>query len=206
MRRKVEYYNGKEITRAILKRTNLIDLKRIEEGITQLSLAEVKSLKELCKIHETIPQNEHLIIGEDWYIIYTDISDIEIEIKDWVAISNIENKFSQTMEMFNSLKKILLDHEHHDIYGSLRYSTSYQFYKKFLDRGYFEEGFNIVDFDDNSPRLTEIKETILSEYDSLDDYLSDKNRERYEDDSAEDHIYYDVCFNITESFKKRYKK
>ena len=206
LRRKVEYYNGKEITRAVLKRVNLIDLKRIQEGITQFAMEEVKSLKSLCEAHEVNPEDEHLIIGEDWYILYTDISDIEIEIKDWVAIGNVDNKLMQTMEMFNALKKVLLAHEDHDIHGTLRHSTSYKFYKKFLDEGYLEEGLNILDFDDEQPRLAAIKEKILSEYDSLYDYLADENRERYENDALEDYIYYDVCFNITDAFKKRYKK
>jgi len=166
----------------------------------------VKSLKKLCKEHEVKPKDEHIVIGEDWYIIYANISEFEIEIKDWVAIGNVENKFAQTMEMFTALKQILLNHENHDIYSTLRYSTSYKFYEKFRDEGYLEEGISIVDFDTYLPKLEEIKEKILSEYDTLYDYLADENRERYEEYALEDYIYYDVCFNITDAFKKRYKK
>ena len=206
MRKKTEYYNGREITRSVLKRVNLIDLKRIQEGINQFSMEEVKSLKALCKIHGVNQEDEHLILGEDWYILYTDISDIEIEIKDWVAVSNVENKFSQAMEMFNALKIILLEHASHDIYGTLRHSTSYKFYQKFLEEGYLEEQLSTIDFDDYLPKIEAIKEKILSEYDSLYAYLADESRERYEESALEDYIYYDVCFNITDAFKKRYKK
>lgn len=89
----------------MLKRINLIDLKRIQEGITQFSIERIKTLKLLCKVHETTPKKEHIILGEDWYIIYTELSEDEIEIKDWVAINNVENKFMQTIEMFNTLNK-----------------------------------------------------------------------------------------------------
>ena len=165
----------------------------------------IKSLNSLCKSHGTTPKNEHVILGEDWYIIYTDISDTEIEVKDWVAIHNVENKFSQTIEMFNALKHILLEHENSIIYSTLRHSTSYQFYKKLLNEGYIEEGFDIIDFDDCNQELEEIKQKILSKYDSIDDYLSDEFREKYESSSVEDYIYHDVSFNITNSFKNRYK-
>ena len=206
MRSKVEYYSGNKITNKVLKRINLIDLKRIQEGITKFSMGRIKSLKSLCKSHETTPENEHIILGEDWYIIYTDISDIEIEIKDWVAIHSVESKFSQTMEMFNALKHILLEHENHIIYSTLRHSTSYQFYKKLLNEGYIEAGDEIIDFDDCNPELEIIKQEILSKYDSIEDYLLDESREKYERSSIEDYIYHDVSFNITNSFKNRYKK
>lgn len=205
MRMKVEYYNGNKITSKVLKRINLIDLKRIQEGITKFSIERIKSLNSLCKSHGTTPKNEHVILGEDWYIIYTDISDTEIEVKDWVAIHNVENKFSQTIEMFNALKHILLEHENSIIYSTLRHSTSYQFYKKLLNEGYIEEGYDIIDFDDCNQELEEIKQKILSKYDSIDDYLADEFREKYESSSVEDYIYHDVSFNITNSFKNRYK-
>ena len=206
MRKKVEYYSGRKITKDVLRRINLIDLKRIQEGINKFSMEEINSLKELCDSHETRPKNEHIILGEDWYIIYTDLSDMEIEIKDWVAINSVDNKFTQTMEMFNALKQILLKHKDHDIYSTLRHSTSYPFYKKFLDQGYFEESYDILDFDDENPKLEEIKEKILSEYDSLYDYLEDENRNKYEDASVDDFIYHDVVFNVTDVFTNKYKK
>lgn len=206
LRKQVEYYNGKEINRKVLNRINLIDLKRIKEGITQFSMERVKSLKKICKEHETDPEDEHVILGEDWYIVYTNISDMEIEIKDWVAINNVENKLNQTMEMFNALKKILLEHENCNIYGMLRHSTSYPFYKKLLDEGYIEESVDIIDFDDYLPKLEEIKQKILTDYDSIEDYLADPNRDRYEGSAMEDYIYHEVSFNVTESFKNRYKK
>lgn len=206
MRKKVEYYHGYEITKEVLKEINRIESKRIAEGITQFNNVKVETLEELCEINETTQEQEHIILGEDWYINYANISEEEIDIKNWVAIDKVENKFTQTIEMFNALKKILLEYQHCDIYSMLRHSTSYPFYKKLMGEGYIDEGYDIIDFDDSTPKLEEIKEQILTEYDSFEDYLSDESREKYEDSNIEDYIYHNVVFNTTEKFRDRYKK
>lgn len=206
MRKKIEYYNGKEITRSVLKRINLIDIKRIKEGINVFSMESVKTLKSLCKAHQSDPEEEYIILGEDWYIIYTKIFATEIDIKDWVAISNVENKLTQTMEMYSSLKQLFLENKDCDFYCMLRHSTSYPFYKKFLDEGHIEESMDVIDFDDYSPELTKIKEKILTEYNSIEEYLSDPNRELYKESHLEDYIYHEVSFNVTNTFQNKYKK
>lgn len=58
-----------------------------------------------------------------------------------------------------------------------------------MNEGYIDEEYNIIDFDDCFLNLEEIKEEILIEYDSLEDYLSDENREKYKDSNIEDYIY-----------------
>lgn len=206
MRQKVEHYSGHKITNKVFKKISLIDLKRIQEGVTQFSIERIKNLKQLCKIHDTIKAQEHIILGEDWYISYTKINEDEISINDWVAINNVENKFAQTMEMFNALKKILLENSQAIIYSMLRHSTSYPFYKKLLNEGYIEEGYDIIDFDDCTEELERIKEEILLEYDSFEEYLLDENRDKYEEYFIEDYIYHEVSFNMTESFTNRYTK
>lgn len=206
MRKKVEYYDGRKITKDALKRVCFIDKKSIEEGITQFSMDENKSLKEMSHSHETKPKYEHLILGEDWYVFYKNTLDDQIVITDWVSINKVENKFEQTMEMFNAIKQILLKYMDTNFNAMLRHSTSYPFYKKFLDAGYLEELIDILDFDDYLPRLEEINEEILDQYDGIEEYLSDPNREKYEKDHIEDYIYHEVTFNVSDKFKTRYKK
>ena len=206
MRKKVEHYKGNEITKEILKRIHLIDTKRIQEGTTQFNMEECRTLKELCEIYETTPKKTHIILGADWYIVYAYLSEEEIDIKDWVAIDGVENKFTQTMEMFSALKNILLTHKDYDIYSMLRHSTSYPFYQKMVNEGLVEEGYDMVDLDESSEELEAIKEQILDKYDSIEDYLSDETRERYEDMHLDDNIYHNVVFNTTEKFNNRYKR
>lgn len=206
MRKKVEYHKGTDLTKEILKRIHLIDAKRIQEGTTQFNMEECRTAEELCEIYETTPEATNIILGEDWYIIYAYISEEEIDIKDWVAIDKVENKFTQTMEMFSALKKILLAHKDYDIYSMLRHSTSYPFYQKLVNEGYVEEGYDMVDLDESSEELEVIKQEILDEYDSIEDYLSDEKRERYEGTHLDDNIYHNVVFNTTEKFNNKYKR
>lgn len=205
MRQKVEHYNGTAITKQVLNRINFIDLKRFKEGITKFSIDKANSLKSLCKSHDTQPEQEHIIIGQDWYIIYVDISSYEIEIKDWVAIHNVENKFMQTMEMFNAFKQILIEHQDYHICGTLRHSTSYQFYKRLVEEGYLIEHFDMIEFDEPTQELTQIKEQILSQYNSLYDYFNDANREKYQNAHIEDYIYHDVLFQTSNKFVNKYQ-
>ena len=205
MRKKVEYYNGRKITKEVLKKVNLIELKSIEEGITQFGMGYVKTLSELSNSHKTKPKNEHLILGEDWYISYTTKKNNEIEINDWISITKVENKFEQTIEMFNAIKQILITYKDSNIITTLRHSTSYPFYKKFLDTGYLEELIDEVDFDDYLPQLEEINEKILEQYNGIEEYLLDPNRNRYEKYHIEDFIYHEVIFIVSEKFKNRYK-
>ncbi len=205
MRRKVEHYNGKTISRKVLNRINLIDLKIIQEGITQFEMAKLKSVKALCKEHDTTKEQEHIIIGEDWYIIYTEISEEEIEIKDWMAIHNVENKLTQTMEMYSALKNILLEHKDCYIEGMLRHSTSYPFYQKILDNGYIEEICDVVAIYEDTEEIEQIKQQIFSQYDSYEEYLQDESRNKYESVSLDDYIYHEVSFTVTNAFINKYK-
>lgn len=206
MRKNVEYYNGYDITKYVLKRVNLIDSKRTKEEITQFAMEKINTLDELCEISELTPENIHIILGEDWYIIYVNLSDEEIGIEDWVAINKVKNKFAQTIEMFNALKKILLEYEQSKIYSMLRHSTSYPFYKKLLDNGYLEERYNNIELDDYLPKIEEIKQGILTKYDSIEEYLQDESREKYEGSHLGDYIYHNVSFSITDKFRRKYKK
>ena len=203
-RKKVKHYKGYQINPLVLGKVNIIDLTRIKENITMFSMERVKTLKQLTRNYLSEPNNTHIILGEDWYIAYT-ISEDELDIKDWIAINTVENKFAQTTEMFNALKKILLENAHCNIKCILRHSTSYKFYKKLLDEGLIEEQLDIVEFDDDSPKLEEIKYQILDKYDSLEEYLSDESREKYEEYHIDDFIYHEVDFNVTKSFTNRYK-
>lgn len=79
MRKKVEYYHGYEITKKVLKKANLIGLKRYREGRYSIMFDETISLEDLCNWNDASPEEEYLVLGEDWYIIYTKNSDyIEI--------------------------------------------------------------------------------------------------------------------------------
>lgn len=209
MRESIKYYTGYEITDEVIRKINIIELKRIKEGITYIKPVPIETLKDLCRIHGTFPDEENIILGEDWYIIYSkyDNDSSEIEINEWLAIKNVKNKLVQTMEMFNAMKKILLQNPNAKIYATMRHSTSYKFYKTLLTRNYFEEIFDRPDIDDElSEEQQMIKEELKNKYQSLEEYLQYSEKENKTNQSFDDFIHHYIIFKITDKFVKRYKK
>lgn len=209
MREEVKYYTGYEITDDIIRKINLIELKRMEEGITYIKSEPIKTLRDLCKIHGTFPKEENVIIGQDWYIIYSRLYEdsSEIEINEWIAINQVENKLIQTIEMFSAMKKILLENKDIIVFATMRHSTSYKFYRSLLTRGYFEEILNRSVIDDELPEYLEsIKEELKNKYETSENFLKNLDNENLTDTRFEDIIHHLVMFKTTDKFIKRYKK
>ena len=207
MREPIKYYNGFEITDEIIKKINLIELKRIKENITNITSEKIDTLKDLCNLHGTMPQEENIILGTDWYIIYTIYNDTpdEIEINEWLAINNVENKLMQTIEMFTAIKNILLNSK--KVYATMRHSTSYKFYKSLLNRGYLEEISNIQELDDELPEhIEQEKNELKNKYSTLEEYLLNSSLKKHINQEIEDYIYHLVIFKTTKLFTKRYQK
>lgn len=209
MREAVKHYTGYEITDEIIRKINLIELKRIKEGITYIKSEPIKTLRDLCKIHGTFPKEENVIIGQDWYIIYSRLYEdaSEIEINEWVAINKVENKLMQTIEMLSAMKKILLENKDITVFATMRHSTSYKFYKSLLTRGYFKELSNRADIDDELPEYLEpIKTELKNKYETPEVFLQNLDNENLQDTRFEDIIHHLIIFKPTDKFIKRYKK
>ena len=206
MRKAIEYYKGYEINEEVIKRINSIEQIRINEGLTSITPEPISTLEDLCSIHDTYPEEENVILGEDWYIIYTKIN-YEIEINEWLAIGNVQNKLTQIIEMLNALKIVLLKSGNTKVYATMRHSTSYKFYRSLLSRGYLEEISDIANIEDNLPEdLEQIKNNLKRKYKSLEEYLSNSNKENLENTDFDDFIYHFIIFKTTDKFKKRYKR
>ena len=203
------HYAGYQITDKIIRKINLIELKRIKEGITYIKSETIETLRDLCRLHGTFPTEENVIIGQDWYIIYSRLYEdsSEIEINEWVAINQVENKFMQTIEMICAMKKILLECDDITIFATMRHSTSYKFYRSLLTRGYFEEILNRAVIDDELPEYLEpIKEELKNKYETSENFLKNLDSENLTDTRFEDIIHHLVMFKTTDKFIKRYKR
>lgn len=206
MRKAIEYYKGYEINEEVIKRINSIEQIRINEGLTSITPEPISTLEDLCAIHDTLPEEENIILGQDWYIIYTKIN-YEIEINEWLAIGDVQNKLTQTIEMLNALKIVLLKSGNTKVYATMRHSTSYKFYRSLLSRGYLEEISDIANIEDNLPEdLEQIKNNLKRKYESLEEYLSNSNKENLENTDFDDFIYHFIIFKTTDKFRKRYKR
>lgn len=203
MRKKVVHYQGKEITEEVIKTICIIAIKRYDESPHPLTHEGINNLSEMCQWHNTIPFEENVILGEDWYIIYANRLR-EIEILEWVSIGKVPNKLEQTIEMLNEFKKVLLLSENRKVSTHMHHLTSYPFYEKLLKAGYFEEIYNYPQIEHNIvPGSKEAIEEIVKKYGSLYEYLKSNNKEyQY----LEQCIYHDINFKITTNFIKRYQK
>lgn len=203
MRKKVRYYVGEDISQNIIREINLISRRRYEEGLNILNHRGMDTLQEMCYRHNTQPHQENVILGEDWYIIYS-IKESKIEILEWLSVKNVPNKIEQTVEMLNEIKKILLKNENTKIFAYMRHSTSYRFYQKFLSLGYFKELQDSLIFEKYLiPKGRKISKKIERKYGSLEEYLKGDYKEFI---SLENYIYHGVEFEITDKFTKRYCK
>ena len=131
LRNKVKLYNGYKITSNVLRQISYIESRAVlVRNNVDMTYCNINTLYELCDLHNSEPENEFLILGDDWYISYTELPDLcAIEINDWISISNNENTFLQTIEMISTFKQLFLGYEDCLIYARLRHSTSYNFYK-----------------------------------------------------------------------------
>ena len=202
MREKVKHYQGKEITTEVIRKMNLIELLRQREGLTTFTIENIDNLEELCNYHDTKEEQENIILGQDWYLMYTTYND-ELEIQEWISINNVKDKLVQTMEMFKWIKKILLENKDKTIYSTLRHSTSYNFYKLFLEKGYIDEIYKSIDIEDDIP------EDLLSlienrDNSSLEEYLDNEKEEILND--LPDFIFHNVEFWVTDKFIEKHNK
>lgn len=206
MRKKVRHYIGKEITEDIIKEIDLISKRRKKEGLYTLNHKGINTLEEMCYWHDTKPSEENVVLGEDWYIIYS-IKESETEILEWLSLKNVPNKMEQTIEMLNEIKKILLINKKNKIVAYMRHVSSYQFYQKFLSYGYLKELHDSIVFEQYSlPKGTEIYKLIEQKYGTLEAYLEYLEKNPKALINLEKYIYHDVEFEITDKFIKRSSK
>jgi len=201
--RKINHYQGKEITKDIIDKINEIAKKRYDEKTMNERNEGISPLTNGYLWNNTRRSEENVILGVDWFITYADKKN-QIEILEWVSLENISNKFEQTIEMFTAFRKILLLSKDRKIDAYMKHLTSYPFYKKLLQEEYFEE---IYDYPQIEHGIIEgskedIKE-IIKKYGSLSQYLKSNNNEY---SHLEQCIYHDTTFKITNKFIKRYQK
>lgn len=203
MRQEIKHYQGKEITKDIIIKLNQISIKKYNEGIYTTMYEQIDTLEELCLWHNTSINEENVILGEDFYIIYANRIR-NIEILEWVALNTGKNKLTQTIEMFNELKKILLLSKDKRIKANMKHTTSYPFYQLLLSRNYFDEicDYPQIDFAELPNGKKTIKE-ILKKYKTLSNYLKSNTSEFLE---LENYISHEAEFKITDKFIKKYQK
>ena len=200
--RKVEYFNGDEITPDVIERFKRLAAERFSDEVFIDYFSYLYDVEGYASLHEVYPSDEYMIFGEDWVFSYH-ISNKELILSDWIASANSSDKFAQSLEMYREIKNVLLEGSVCFFSGYLRHTTSYPFYKSFVERGYIEEFADSLVIDVCSEEEYErIAAKVYSDDSSLEDAVEgDRLTE-----SEKGYIYHDVTFELTKKFFKRYQK
>lgn len=205
MERKIKHYKGMEINKRVIRKVRQIVASRGEECSYNILNDGVDfSVKDLSHWDRALVEQEHLVLGQDWFIMYIKRRR-EIEITDWVSVPTVEDKFVQTKEMLHVMKSILIEGKDAFIKASMKFDTSYRFFRTLLEHGYVEERYNYIDVFDNGPdELQEWVDSVVSITQTLPESIElDMLKENPE---YKKYLYHDVCFGVTEKFVKRYYK
>lgn len=207
MRKKIEHYQGyNEVTQSIINQINIIAFKRYSEGIYGLLHEDYEDFNDLCHSNSLNQEDTYITLGEDWFIIYTQNKSY-VELIEWVSLDCVDNKFMQTIEMFNELKNILLSNPEATFFSIMKHNTSYKFYSDFITRGFLEEYSSDIITDPNLPTYKEkIIQHITQTYGRIANFLKDENRDKTKEELLEDYIYHEIAFTTTDKFIKKYKK
>lgn len=204
LRKKVEHYVGEEITEDVINSINLMAMKRYEEGVFCVLFEGADTLEDLCSWHGALPEQENVLLGQDWVIIYVKRKN-DIEIVEWLDLEDVSDKFGQTIEMMNAMKDILLSSRGLRVIAEMRHDTSYQFYKKLLDREFVESYHDSVELDPSAPSdIEKMAGDVENTYGSLNKYFLERDGEI--DPEIDKYFYHYVSFGVTDKFVKRYVK
>lgn len=202
--RKINHYVGYEITNEIIDRINLMAMSRYDEGVFSVLYEGVDTLDRLCSWHGSVPDEENVVMGEDWVIVYVK-RDNELELVEWLDVDMSNDKFLQTMEMFNAMKKILLDNSGLKLVADMRHDTSYQFYKMMHKKGYLETKKEVIGCEESAPGdVLDYADKIIEEYGSYDAYFDGDLRDVRDDYGR--YFYHSLTFGVTDKFVKKYSK
>ena len=202
--RKINHYVGYEITDEVIGKINLMAMTRYDEGVFSVLYEGVDTLDKLCSWHGSRPDEENVVMGEDWVIVYVKRGN-ELVLVEWLDVDRVSDKFLQTMEMFNAMKKILLDNSDLELFADMRHDTSYQFYKMMQKKGYLETKKEVIGCEESAPGdVLDYADRIIEEYGSYEDYFDDDLRDVRDDYGK--YFYHSLTFAVTDKFVKKYSK
>lgn len=168
IRNKPIEYNGNEINLDIVNKYREICCSRYDSAIYEKYFKNLKSVDDFYNLYGPLVNSKedlHLLLGEDWFILYIE-STIYIEVLEWVAVNNVDNKLVQIKEMLTAIRNMLLTKVDNTdvqkiIMADLRHDSSYKLYQKALDKGYIISRMDELFFDRSMPE--EFEKKILEE-------------------------------------------
>lgn len=204
MRNIPKVYLGTEVTEEVIQKIKIICKTRYDDITYQEYFSNIQNMEDLCELHDTVPSEETIIMGEDWFIAYAD-KGYQIEVLEWVALNDIEEKTKQIREVLKTLKDILYQARKTCISAFLRHDTSYKFYKLGVKKGLIKPAIDELLIDCYHPtEMDEIINELLEKYQTLANFFNSEQKDNYP--QYEQYVLHNVAFTITDDFVKKYEK
>ncbi len=192
--RTIRYFNGEEITDdVILKMNSITERSRRPQDVIYFDEC-LEGVENLTACRGTFPEQENIVLGEDWFIGYVDWYD-SIEFTMWYGVDKADNKVVQTAEMLSALRSVLSSYPDRKFTGYLKHFTSYPIYKKYEEHGYIKTREHTEFIDCGAPV-------------DMDMRFKKEQKCKNADFSLEvgDWVLHGVEFEVTDKFQKRYCK
>lgn len=146
MKEKYTIYSGTEIDSDKINKIKEIASKRYDEVFYLSSYNNINNVEELSYFHGIPTENENLILGDDWFLLF-EKNDEYVKFLEWVALESEEKNIHQAIQMLNVFRSILIENKDRLFYANMRHDTSYAFYTSMLEKEYFQELFHIMGVD-----------------------------------------------------------
>lgn len=197
--RQIKHYRGKEITKDVIKTFRELTQSRFEPEVFEEYFSYITDVKEYANVHGVNVEDENIIVGEDWIFSYH-IAGKELILSDWVAKEDTTDKFAQSIEMYKTIRNVLLTTPAEFFSASLRHSTSYPFYKAFKDRGMIDEFVDYLTVNlCTDETFNQIESKVLEHEATLEELLELGKLTEQE----KSYIYHDVTFELGPVYQKK---
>lgn len=197
-------FQGTEVTADIINKIKSICAQRYSPLIYREYFEDLTTIQDLCEMHDTTPEKEIILLGEDWFITYAQ-QPIELEVLEWVALDNVENKMAQIQEMLKALKYILYLSRTTCLAAYLRHDTSYKFYQLGIKKGIIKPAIDEPFVDYYHPEEMDlIVDEVGAKYKNLETFFASPECNSYPE--YEQYILHRVVFTPTPKYIKQYKK
>lgn len=197
--RQIKRYKGNQITTAIIDIFREYAKSRFEPEVYEEYFSYITSIQEYAEVHGVDIADEHIIIGEDWLFSYH-IAGKEMILSDWISKADTTDKFAQSLEMYKTIKNVVLNSETEFFSASLRHSTSYPFYQMFKEKGIIDEFMDALSVNLCSDETYEQIANKVSRYDATLEELLETGKFT---EQEKDYIYHDVTFELSPQYQKK---
>ena len=194
MERNIVLYSSVEINEICINKIKQIKKKILKEELYNKFARDLKSIDELAKHYGFEVEQVKLILGEDWYVLYAQENDY-IYVLEWNGINDEKTKLIQSVEMYNSFINFFLNNKECTFCGYMRQTTSYRFYEKMLNDGYFEEIRNNIYNGSFLNRLVNLLKLLVEKKDISNSGISNEDL---------NNTFHFVAFNLTDKFINKY--